>query len=89
MADTDGLSILLCSCGDLRDSSISIGVATPLEHSSLVVDNVNVDILSDWHHSNSGIDRVLVLVHEDGIIQSVGTLLIATKIICVQEIGLP
>lgn len=88
MADANSLSVLLRRRGDLGDSSISVGIATPLEDSGLVVDHIDIDVLANWHHSDRRIDGVLVLIDEDGVVQSVGTLLVATKVIGVQEVSL-
>ena len=88
MTNTNGLSVLLRSCGDLSNSSISIGVAAPLEDSCLVVDDIDVDVLANWHHSDGGVHGILVLVDEDGVVQSVHTLLVTSKVVGVQEISL-
>lgn len=88
MSDTDRLSVLLCSSRNLSHSSVTTGVAAPLEDSSLVVDDVDVDVSAEGHHARSRVDRVLVLVDEDGIIQSIGTLLVATKVVGIQEVCL-
>jgi hypothetical protein len=68
MSDTDGLSVLLCSSRNLGDSSVATGVTAPLEDSSLIVDDVDVDVLAQRHHTCSGVDRVLILVDEDGVV---------------------
>jgi hypothetical protein len=88
VTNTKSSSVFFRSRSDFRYSSIPTRVAAPLEHPSLEVDDVDVDVLAKRHYSSARVDRILVLVYKDSIVQPVRTLLVPAKVVHVQEIGL-
>ena len=63
--------------------------ARELEHSGRVVDDVDVDVPAFQRiHSCTSIDRILILVHLDDIIQLVRPILVPSEIIQVEPVSL-
>ena len=88
MADTENVCILLrgiCHLVEIRDTII----ARELEDVSLVLYDVDIDVASfERVDASTSINRVLVLIDLDDIVELVRSILVASEIVKVQPVGL-
>jgi hypothetical protein len=88
MAGAQDIRVELVCVSNNRELRITTGITAECEHPGLKIYDVDVNKpTTQWHHTSTGIDGILILVYEHDIVEFVGTHLVTSEIVHVQNVG--